>query len=158
MWYFSHFHAHWDMYSARAGFGGEHALQSEQLAGCATRSKPFGHAEHRWQRAFGIYSFVYAVRQARSQSVPFQKLFHHTSDPQLSHLASCVSAHVRTCLYPVQSVHSSQRASIRAVPFTLNRLAGRVGVYKTLPLEDEQVSRIWMSRPHPSLERLESDS
>ena len=120
MWYFSHFHVHCEMYSECSGLGGVHALQSEQLAGCETRSKPYGHAEHRWQRALGMYSFVYAGRQARSHSVPFQKLFHHTSDPQLSHLASCVSEQARTCLYPVQSVHSSQRASIRAVPFTLN--------------------------------------
>ena len=28
-------------------------------------------------------------------------------------------------------------------------------VYETLPLEDEQVSRIGMSRPHPSLGKLE---
>ena len=46
--------------------------------------------------------------------------------------------------------------------------ADAVVVYETLPLEDEQVSRIGMSRPHPSLgnlemthpslERLENDS
>jgi hypothetical protein len=35
--------------------------------------------------------------------------------------------------------------------------ADTVVVYETLPLEDEQVSRIGMSRPHPSLERLEND-
>jgi hypothetical protein len=35
--------------------------------------------------------------------------------------------------------------------------ADAVVVYETLPLEDEQVSRIGMSRPHPSLEKLEND-
>jgi hypothetical protein len=35
--------------------------------------------------------------------------------------------------------------------------ADTVVVYETLPLEDEQASRIGMSRPHPSLERLEND-
>ena len=33
--------------------------------------------------------------------------------------------------------------------------ADAVVVYETLPLEDEQVSRIGMSRPHPSLGKLE---
>jgi hypothetical protein len=47
MWYFSHFHAHCDMYSECSGFWGVHALQSEQLAGLYARSKPFGHAEQR---------------------------------------------------------------------------------------------------------------
>jgi hypothetical protein len=47
MWYFSHFHAHCDMYSEFCGLGGVHALQSEQLAGLYTRSKPFGHVEQR---------------------------------------------------------------------------------------------------------------
>jgi hypothetical protein len=47
MWYFSHFHAHWDMYSECCGLGGVHALQSEQLAGLYARSKPFGHVEQR---------------------------------------------------------------------------------------------------------------
>jgi hypothetical protein len=53
-WYFSHFQVHCDMYSECAGFGGAHALQSEQLAGRATRSEPCGHAEHRWQRSLGM--------------------------------------------------------------------------------------------------------
>ncbi len=35
--------------------------------------------------------------------------------------------------------------------------ADGVVVYETLPLEDEQVSRIGMSRPHPSLGKLEND-
>jgi hypothetical protein len=35
--------------------------------------------------------------------------------------------------------------------------ADAVVVYETLSLEDEQVSRIGMSRPHPSLGRLEND-
>ncbi len=33
--------------------------------------------------------------------------------------------------------------------------ADAVVVYETLPLEDEQASRIGMSRPHPSLGKLE---
>ena len=37
----------------------------------------------------------------------------------------------------------------------LPRAADAVVVYETLPLEDEQVSRIGMSRPHPSLGKLE---
>jgi hypothetical protein len=90
------------------------------LAGRDTRSKPLGHAEQRWQRALGMCSFVYADLHASSHAVPFQKLLHQTSGPQLSHWASCASEQSRTCLYPVQSVHSSQRASERAVPLTLN--------------------------------------
>ena len=43
-------------------------------------------------------------------------------------------------------------------PHALPCAADAVVVYETLPLEDEQVSRIGMSRPHPSLERLENDS
>ena len=37
-------------------------------------------------------------------------------------------------------------------PHALPCAADAVVVYETLPLEDEQVSRIGMSRPHPSLE------
>ena len=40
-------------------------------------------------------------------------------------------------------------------PHALPCAADAVVVYETLPLEDEQVSRIGMSRPHPSLEKLE---
>ena len=43
--------------------------------------------------------------------------------------------------------------SLHALPCA----ADAVVVYETLPLEDEQVSRIGMSRPHPSLEKLEND-
>ena len=42
-------------------------------------------------------------------------------------------------------------------PHALPCAADAVVVYETLPLEDEQVSRIGMSRPHASLERLEND-
>ena len=119
-WYFSHFHVHWEMYSEFRGLGGEHALQSEQVAGRETRSEPCGQGEHRRQRGVGVYTCVYAGLHASSQLVPFQKLLHHTRGPQLSHLVSCVTVHARTCLYPVQSVHRSQRASLRAVPATLN--------------------------------------
>ena len=42
-------------------------------------------------------------------------------------------------------------------PHALPCAADAVVVYETLPLEDEQVSRIGMSRPHPSLERLENE-
>jgi hypothetical protein len=44
-------------------------------------------------------------------------------------------------------------ASGHALPCAADAVVG----YETLPLEDEQVSRIGMSRPHPSLERLEND-
>ena len=40
-------------------------------------------------------------------------------------------------------------------PHALPCAADAVVVYETLPLEDEQVSRIGMSRPHPSLGKLE---
>jgi hypothetical protein len=63
---------------------------------------------------------VYAGLHASSQFVPFQKLLHHTSGPQLSQYESFVREQERTCLNPVQSVHSSQRASVREVPLTLN--------------------------------------
>jgi hypothetical protein len=76
------------MYSALFGFGGMQAVQWEQLAGRATRSNPFGQAEQRWQRGFGWYTLVKAVLHARSHCVPFQKLLHQTSGPQLSHTAS----------------------------------------------------------------------
>ena len=40
-------------------------------------------------------------------------------------------------------------------PHALPCAADAVVVYETLSLEDEQVSRIGMSRPHPSLGKLE---
>ena len=71
------------MYSEFRGLGGEHGLQSEQLAGRETRSEPCGHGEHRRQRGLGVYTFVYAGLHASSQAVPFQKLLHQTSGRQL---------------------------------------------------------------------------